>query len=112
MLIILHKSYLALLYFFWPIFKSKTITKTEKWKWIVHTNLFTWPKHTLDILLIETLKVVFWFNPYFTSLKKAIQLNHEFLGWESSATTMFRFIKILTVRQTEPNLLLAIWIIQ
>jgi hypothetical protein len=34
-------------------------------------------KHTLDILLIETLKVVFWFNPC-TFSTKAIQLNHEF----------------------------------
>ena len=37
-------------------------------------------RHTLDILIIETLKTVFWFNPFFYFLKKAIQLNHEFLA--------------------------------
>lgn len=37
-------------------------------------------KHTLDILFIEFLKVVFWFNPIFILYKKAIQLNHEFLA--------------------------------
>ena len=39
-------------------------------------------KHTLDILCIEFLKVVFWFNPLFILYKKAIQLNHEFLADE------------------------------
>ncbi|QKJ61644.1 M56 family metallopeptidase [Flavobacterium sp. M31R6] len=38
--------------------------------------------HTLDILLIEFLKTIFWFNPIFIFYKKAIQLNHEFLADE------------------------------
>ncbi len=37
-------------------------------------------KHTLDILFIEILKTLFWFNPLFYAYKKAIQLNHEFLA--------------------------------
>ncbi|HRG19081.1 MAG TPA: M56/M15 family metallopeptidase [Flavobacterium lutivivi] len=39
-------------------------------------------KHTLDILFIELLKIIFWFNPIFIFYKKAIQLNHEFLADE------------------------------
>jgi beta-lactamase regulating signal transducer with metallopeptidase domain len=39
-------------------------------------------KHTLDILFIEILKTIFWFNPIFHFYKKAIQLNHEFLADE------------------------------
>ena len=39
-------------------------------------------KHTLDILFIELLKIIFWFNPIFILYKKAIQLNHEFLADE------------------------------
>lgn len=45
---------------------------------LIHVN----QKHTLDILFIETLKVIFWFNPIFIFYKKAIQLNHEFLADE------------------------------
>lgn len=37
-------------------------------------------KHTVDILFIEFLKTIFWFNPLFIFYKKAIQLNHEFLA--------------------------------
>jgi beta-lactamase regulating signal transducer with metallopeptidase domain len=40
-------------------------------------------KHSLDILFIEILKTVFWFNPLFYAYKKAIQLNHEFLADEN-----------------------------
>jgi len=39
-------------------------------------------KHTLDVLGIEFLKTIFWFNPIFILYKKAIQLNHEFLADE------------------------------
>jgi beta-lactamase regulating signal transducer with metallopeptidase domain len=43
-------------------------------------------KHTFDVLLIEILKTVFWFNPIFIFYKKAIQLNHEFLADENVVT--------------------------
>jgi len=39
-------------------------------------------KHTIDILFIEFLKTIFWFNPILMFYKKAIQLNHEFLADE------------------------------
>jgi beta-lactamase regulating signal transducer with metallopeptidase domain len=38
--------------------------------------------HTLDVLFIELIKTIFWFNPLFILYKKAIQLNHEFLADE------------------------------
>ena len=37
-------------------------------------------KHTVDVLLLEILQILFWFNPLFFLLKKAVQLNHEFLA--------------------------------
>ncbi|PZR18935.1 MAG: hypothetical protein DI539_15835 [Flavobacterium psychrophilum] len=45
---------------------------------LVHVKQF----HTLDILFIEALKTLFWFNPLLYFYKKAIQLNHEFLADE------------------------------
>ena len=45
---------------------------------LTHVN----QKHTWDVLLIEFLKTIFWFNPIFIFYKKAIQLNHEFLADE------------------------------
>lgn len=39
-------------------------------------------KHTLDILLIEFIHCLMWFNPAILLYKKAIRLNHEFLADE------------------------------
>ncbi|WP_447635826.1 M56 family metallopeptidase [Flavobacterium microcysteis] len=40
-------------------------------------------KHTYDVLFIEIVKTLFWFNPILVFYKKAIQLNHEFLADEN-----------------------------
>jgi len=37
-------------------------------------------KHSIDVLFIEVLQNLFWFNPIFRYYKKSIQLNHEFLA--------------------------------
>ncbi len=47
-----------------------------------HELVHVGQKHTLDILFIETLKTILWFNPILYFYKKAIQLNHEFLADE------------------------------
>ena len=49
---------------------------------LTHELVHVTQKHTIDILLIEFLKCIFWFNPLFYFYKKAIQLNHEFLADE------------------------------
>lgn len=52
-----------------------------------HELVHVTQKHTLDILFVEFLKVIFWFNPLFIFYKKAIQLNHEFLADEEIVKT-------------------------
>ncbi len=47
-----------------------------------HELVHVTEKHTLDILFVELLKCIFWFNPLLYFYKKAIQLNHEFLADE------------------------------
>lgn len=37
-------------------------------------------KHTIDILILEVLKVMLWFNPFYHFYGKAIRQNHEFLA--------------------------------
>ena len=50
---------------------------------LTHVN----QNHSYDILCIELLKIIFWFNPVFYFYKKAIQLNHEFLADENVVKT-------------------------
>ncbi len=47
---------------------------------LTHELTHVYQKHTLDILLTEFLQSLFWINPVYYFLKKAIKLNHEFLA--------------------------------
>ncbi|OAB79905.1 M56 family metallopeptidase [Cochleicola gelatinilyticus] len=39
--------------------------------------------HSIDVILLELLQIVLWFNPLLYFIKKAIKLNHEFLADQS-----------------------------
>jgi len=47
---------------------------------ILHEQTHATQKHSLDILFIELLQIVFWFNPFLYFIKHSIKLNHEFLA--------------------------------
>ena len=49
----------------------------------LHEKLHVQQKHSFDILLIEILKIVTWFNPLLYFYKKAMINNHEFLADEN-----------------------------
>jgi bla regulator protein BlaR1 len=47
---------------------------------ITHELTHVREKHSWDVIFIELLQTIFWFNPIFIFYKKAIQLNHEYLA--------------------------------
>ena len=47
---------------------------------LLHEETHARQKHSLDVVFIELLQVIFWFNPLVYLFKKAIKLNHEFLA--------------------------------
>ena len=47
---------------------------------ILHEKAHSKQLHSLDIIIIELLQVVFWFNPLIYLMKHHIKLNHEFLA--------------------------------
>lgn len=71
------------------IFINKDDHKNKQIEEELYTHELTHSQqnHTLDILFIEILKTVFWFNPILILYKKAIQLNHEFLADENVVAT-------------------------
>ncbi|WP_055434838.1 M56 family metallopeptidase [Lacinutrix algicola] len=71
--------------FFSYIFLNKTKfeTKAIPEEVLLHEQTHAKQKHTLDILFIELLQIVFWFNPLLYIIKKDIKLNHEFLADEA-----------------------------
>jgi bla regulator protein BlaR1 len=49
-------------------------------------------KHTLDILFIELVNIVFWINPVLLFYRNAIRLNHEFLA-DNAVLNQFQNVK-------------------
>lgn len=47
---------------------------------LIHEETHAKQKHSVDILILEILQIVFWFNPLIYLFKKTIKLNHEFLA--------------------------------
>lgn len=50
---------------------------------IIHEEAHAQQKHSLDVLFVELLQIIFWMNPLIILLKDAIKLNHEFLADEA-----------------------------
>ncbi|MGB6151718.1 MAG: M56 family metallopeptidase, partial [Pricia sp.] len=72
---------------------------------LVHEATHARQKHSLDILFIELLQIVFWFNPLFHFAKKSIKLNHEFLAdaavlKQGSATSEYQNILLAFASST------------
>ncbi|PKQ44400.1 M56 family metallopeptidase [Confluentibacter flavum] len=47
---------------------------------LLHEETHAKQKHSLDVLFIEILHILFWFNPLIYFIKHSIKLNHEFLA--------------------------------
>jgi hypothetical protein len=60
-------------------FENRSIPQEVIW----HEETHAREMHSIDILLIEFLQVIFWFNPLFFYFKKSMKLNHEFLADQS-----------------------------
>ena len=72
-------SYLRYIFVDKEAFRNNQIPKEILKHEEAHVN----QKHTLDLLILEVLQIIFWFNPLFIFIKKSIRLNHEFLADEA-----------------------------
>lgn len=73
-------------YSFWnAIFLNKSDFLEGKidYKIILHEKTHVNQKHSIDIIFIEIMLCIFWFNPAFYFYRKAIVTNHEFLADEA-----------------------------
>ncbi|WP_109302405.1 M56 family metallopeptidase [Aquimarina sp. AU474] len=96
--------YTFLKYIFVP--KAEFLQKSIPEEVLFHEKAHVHQKHTLDILFVEVLQVVFWFNPLLFWLKKAIKLNHEFLADQTVLKHQFsiqRYVNLLVNYPTSSN---------
>jgi len=63
------------------IFVSKNLLNTNGWeKMLEHEKQHIRQGHTFDVLLLEIIAIVQWFNPFFWMFRRALRENHEFLA--------------------------------
>lgn len=72
-------SFLGKIYFG----KSYWVDNQVDQRIFLHEKLHVQQKHSLDILLVEVLKIITWFNPMLHFYKKTMINNHEFLADEN-----------------------------
>ncbi len=60
--------------------KRKYLHKEIPQDVIIHEEAHARQKHSLDVIFVELLQIIFWFNPLIYLVKKSIKLNHEFLA--------------------------------
>ncbi len=66
---------------------------------VSHEKLHADKLHSVDILVLELIKVVFWFNPLYSFFMKTVRLNHEFEADHYAAKTHENYSKILVSQQ-------------
>lgn len=67
--------------FFNMVFLSKKIPMSDDFEQVIkHEIAHISQGHTYDVILIEVLKVFFWFNPMLGLYKKQMQQNHEYIA--------------------------------
>ncbi|MEN8887064.1 MAG: M56 family metallopeptidase, partial [Winogradskyella sp.] len=69
-------SFFKYLFFNKGVYESNGIPKEVQ----LHEETHATQLHSLDILMIEVLQIVFWFHPLVYIFKHHIKLNHEFLA--------------------------------
>lgn len=62
------------------VINQQDYTEAELEKIISHEKIHIQQKHTIDLILIELLLVVQWFNPFVWMYKRAMKINHEYLA--------------------------------
>lgn len=82
--VLLHNQTLPYTFFHYffldhQIFEDQSLEKEVFYHELTHIR----QKHSWDVMLVELLKIIFWFNPLLILFKKAIQLNHEYLADEA-----------------------------
>ncbi|WP_282031813.1 M56/M15 family metallopeptidase [Winogradskyella eximia] len=72
-------------YMFIP--KQHKLSREDYESIIAHETAHSKELHTIDIILLELLSCVFWFNPFIWLCKKAVLQNHEFIADEMSVSS-------------------------
>jgi len=81
---------------------------------LLHEQTHANQKHSIDILFVELLQIIFWFHPLIYFIKESIKLNHEFLADQAvlnqdiELRTYQRTLLLFSTDSQQPQLTTAI----
>ena len=108
MLLFNHKFRNTFSFFDWIFISPGKIKKEDLEHIIIHERIHATQFHTLDLIVIELLTAVMWFNPLIWMMKNSIQLVHEYLADEGALNTgidKHRYQALLINQITEDKLI-------
>jgi len=95
--------------FFGWIFLARDSTSDEDLEQIIaHERIHAAQYHSFDLIIIELLTAVMWFNPLIWMMKNSVQLVHEYLADEGALNTgidRLRYQALLINQVTEERLI-------
>jgi len=74
-------------FFKWIFLQTDFSSKEDLEQMISHEKIHAMQYHTFDLILIELLAAVMWFNPLVWMMRNSIQLVHEYLADEGALST-------------------------
>jgi len=74
-------------FFNWVFVPSDNLQETDNEQIILHEKIHASQYHSIDLIVIELLAAVMWFNPVIWSFRKSMQLVHEYLADEGALST-------------------------
>ncbi len=92
----------------WIFISSSFLEVHENKEILIHERIHASQYHSIDILLIELLSAVMWFNPLIWMMKKSLQLVHEYLADEgvlNTGTDKLRYQALLLNQVAEERLI-------
>lgn len=77
--------------------QDEIISKEDKQRIMLHEMVHIKEKHSYDIILLEILKIIFWFNPLLFLYQKSLATIHEYLADRQVAKTTGQqdYVKLL-----------------
>ncbi|NJK97368.1 MAG: hypothetical protein HC905_22860 [Bacteroidales bacterium] len=95
-------------FFLTGFFIPKNLEKEESKEIITHERIHASQYHSIDLILIELLSAVMWFNPLIWMFKNSVQLVHEYLADEgvlNTGTDKLRYQALLLNQIAEERLI-------
>jgi hypothetical protein len=95
-------------FFKWTLVPGNYLKSDEIKEILAHERIHASQYHSIDLLLIELLSAVMWFNPFVWMMRNSLELVHEYLADEgvlSTGTDKLRYQALLINQVAEERLI-------